>query len=247
MSNKLNTTILNLGCGVKTSALALNIDWSIYLRIAKNPLLRFLVYPLLSKTRRERLQLLKGMDILPHNLAKGIPAADDSADMVYHSHMLEHLDREVAVEFLKEIYRVLKHGGIVRIVVPDLQILARNYLKSLELSMHDSNFTHSHDDCIADLYEQSVRREGVGTKNQNKWVRMIEKCFIGDARAKGETHQWMYDEINLKSKLLNVGFEHVTVHSFDTSSFPNWNEIGLDRENGKPYKSNSLYIEATKP
>jgi SAM-dependent methyltransferase len=37
-----------------------------------------------------------------------------------------------ARQFLKECYRILKPGGILRIVVPDLEGIAREYLRSLE-------------------------------------------------------------------------------------------------------------------
>jgi len=242
-----NYVLLNLGCGVKTSPLAQNIDWSIYLRIAKNPFLMALTKPLLSSTRRQRLESLRGLDVVPHNLAKGIPVSAGSVDMVYHSHLLEHLDREVAEAFLREIFRVLKAGGRVRIAVPDLELYVRQYLASLESSLHDQDAAKQHDEKIAVMYEQSVRREGAGTGSQRPLVRWIEKLTVGDARSKGETHQWMYDRVSLRVKLENAGFKDVIVHSFDTSGYALWNEVGLDRDGDKPYKPESLYVEAVKP
>lgn len=41
-------------------------------------------------------------------------------DVVYHSHSLAHLSKGDAIEFLKECKRVLKVGGVLRIVVPAL-------------------------------------------------------------------------------------------------------------------------------
>jgi SAM-dependent methyltransferase len=56
-----------------------------------------------------------------HHLDYGIPINSNCVDYVYSSHFLEHLDRSAAFMLLKEIYRTLKLGGIVRIVVPDLE------------------------------------------------------------------------------------------------------------------------------
>lgn len=62
-----------------------------------------------------------------------IPAPEGSVDVCYSSHMLEHLSPARAVAFVAECHRVLKPGGILRLVVPDLEGIARNYLVSLEL------------------------------------------------------------------------------------------------------------------
>lgn len=104
--------ILNLGCGTKTSdhPSVVNIDWSIMLRLKKNPALAFLTRLISDRDRLTRFEKIP-TNILVHNLAKGIPFPDNSVDMVYHSHMLEHLDREVAEKFLLEVKRVLKAGG----------------------------------------------------------------------------------------------------------------------------------------
>ncbi len=56
---------------------------------------------------------------------------DDSFDLVYHSHFLEHLTPDQAAFIIKECFRVLKPGGVLRIVVPDLEYNARLYLDAL--------------------------------------------------------------------------------------------------------------------
>jgi len=71
-------------------------------------------------------------DVKPWDLRKRLPYADGSMDLVYSSHLLEHLSPEQAEKLLKESLRVLKPGGVVRVVVPDLEALARNYLCEME-------------------------------------------------------------------------------------------------------------------
>jgi len=47
---------------------------------------------------------------------------------------LEHLPPEVVPSFLREHRRVLKPDGVARIVVPDLELTVRQYLKALQNS-----------------------------------------------------------------------------------------------------------------
>lgn len=61
----------------------------------------------------------------------GLPVQDNVADMVYSSHLLEHLSALEANSFLQDCLRVLKPGGIIRIVVPDLEGIAKAYIQSL--------------------------------------------------------------------------------------------------------------------
>ena len=70
--------------------------------------------------------------VICHDVTQGIPFTDDHFEMVYHSHILEHLSPQQGRELIAECYRVLKPGGILRIVVPNLEEIAQLYL-----SMHD--------------------------------------------------------------------------------------------------------------
>ncbi len=56
-----------------------------------------------------------------------LPFEDNSCDLVYASHVLEYFDREQGGHVLCEWNRVLKPGGIVRLAVPDLEIITKLY------------------------------------------------------------------------------------------------------------------------
>jgi len=240
--------ILNLGCGSKTcqSPDVLNIDWSVSLIIKKNFFLRILLSKLLTKERQNNLKKLS-QNIIVHDLQKGLPYADNSIDAVYHSHLLEHIDRTEVKVFLMEIFRVLKPNGVQRIVVPDLYFLCKSYVENYEKCINQNKLIKKHDNYVAAILEQAVRKEASGSSKQNKILRKIENLILGDARKRGETHQWMYDSVNLKSILNEVGFKNIKVQTFKTSYIFNWNKYGLDidKEN-KEYKQGSLYIEARK-
>jgi predicted SAM-dependent methyltransferase len=95
--------LLNLGCGARYHPEWVNVDFT-----------------------------STGPDVIACNLNAGLPFDKDSFDVVYHSHLLEHFPKRHALTFMKECSRVLKPGGIVRVVVPDLEQLARIYLQLLD-------------------------------------------------------------------------------------------------------------------
>jgi SAM-dependent methyltransferase len=233
--------ILNLGCGTKTSPLTVNIDFSIYQRLRRSKAGAGFAFLAL---RGERRRQFASMDenIVVHDLRKGIPAADGTVDAVYHSHTQEHLDRDQVPAFFAEIRRVLRPGGIQRIVVPDLERLAHAYLESLAAGAAD------HDATIYEILGQCVRREAHGTSLQPPLRRRIENLLLGDARRRGETHQWMWDRHNLSQALEAAGFVDARQLDAYTSGIPDWNATGLDlNPDGSVYKPGSLFMEARKP
>jgi SAM-dependent methyltransferase len=240
--------VLNLGCGHKFSAHpdVINIDWSIYLRMRSSRLLFALAPFLLSGARRERFERLP-RNIMSHDLSRGIPFPDGSVDVIFHSNVLEHLDREIAEHFLGEARRALKPGGVHRIVVPDFEYACGAYMAHIAKCDRDPQAHARHDDFIALVLEQSIRREAAGTRLQPPLRRFIENAVLGDARRRGETHQWMYDRISLASLLKRVGYRDVELMRYDTSAISGWAEYGLDTHaDGSEYAPGSLYMEAVK-
>ena len=240
--------ILNLGCGTRTAAHpdVLNVDWSLNVRIKKSGLLRLAASAFVDAGRRSRLDNMAGR-LLAHDLAKGIPFAAESVDFVYHSHVLEHLDRAVARQFLAEILRVLKPGGVCRIVVPDFEFLCRTYVEHIDACTRQPQEVANHDDFVVGVLEQSVRREAAGARGRTGLSRLVERIMLGDARRRGETHQWMYDRISLPHILTTIGYRNVALETWTSSRIPGWNEIGLDNNgHGSEYKPHSLYVEAQK-
>ena len=239
--------VLNLGCGHKVSTHpdVVNIDWSMHLRIRRSRILSLLAPMFLSAARRERLERLPG-NVLAHDLSRGIPFPENSVDVIYHSNVFEHLERDVAERFLAQALSVLKPGGIHRIVVPDFEQACASYLAHLEVC-DNVEAEDKHEEYIAHIIEQSIRREAAGTRLQPPLRRFIENAILGDARKRGETHQWMYDRVSLAALLRRVGYRNVRLLRFDSSGIAGWPQYGLDtREDGSEYAPGSLYMEAAK-
>jgi len=225
--------IYNLGCGTRASAFCTNVDWSVHLRLRTWRLAR------LAGSRRDAIEALPE-SIVVHDLRRSIPAATGSVDVVYHSHLLEHIERSSVAAFMGEVLRVLRPGGIHRIVVPDLERLATRYL--------DGFGANGHDERVAGMIEQIVRREAAGSSRQSTPRRFLENLLLGDARRRGETHQWMYDRHSLAQLLIRSGFVGPQQVDHGESAIPGWTRMDLDRNgDASPYKSQSLYMEAWKP
>jgi predicted SAM-dependent methyltransferase len=102
--------------------------------------------------------------VIEHNLLSGIPLEDTSVDVVYHSHVLEHFSKKDGVIFLEECFRVLKPGGIIRITVPDLERIAKEYLRNLELAKSGSQIDRLNYDWIKlELLDQLTRHQSGGS------------------------------------------------------------------------------------
>jgi SAM-dependent methyltransferase len=243
--------LLNLGCGTRASSFngCVNIDWTIYLRLKSNPVLRTFVAPLVLRGHRlDRFHSLPD-NILVHNLAKGIPFSDQSVDAVYHSHLLEHLDKNVAIRFTQEIYRVLRPNGLLRISIPDFERYARDYVNALDSNEQAyKSISYDTDKFIHNLIAQSVMRDSPGTEKQNPFLRILENLILGDARGRGYTHQWMYDKYSIHNLLSSLGFMNITIIMYNESQIPDWDLIALDSmPDGSEYLPESMYIEARKP
>ncbi len=136
----LGARLLNLGCGNSYHKEWTNIDF-----ISKNE------------------------DVIAHNLLKGIPFPDNSYDAVYHSHVLEHFKKNDGKLFIQECYRVLKKNGVIRIVVPDLERIAKEYLKNMELALKgDMKARCNYEWIKLEMYDQTVRNQSGG--NMTKYL-----------------------------------------------------------------------------
>jgi len=91
------------------------------------------------------------------NILKGLPFSNDSFDAVYSSHFIEHLSKNNAIYVLKEAIRVLKKDGIIRIVVPDLENICREYINVLEKAYQNNEYDEKYNWIILELLDQMVR------------------------------------------------------------------------------------------
>lgn len=144
--------MLNLGCGQRYSADWVNLDF-------------------VSSNKK---------NVKSYNLNRGIPYPDNYFDVVYHSHLLEHFTKKDAEKFIGECYRVLTPGGIIRIAIPDLEQINRNYTKFLELAISGDKLAEANYDwTMVEMYDQCVRSEPGGEmKEFFNQKNLINRDFI---------------------------------------------------------------------
>lgn len=126
------------------------------------------------------------------DLLSPLPFADETYEMVYCSHVLEHLPRGQVEVVLAEFRRILRTGGILRIVVPDLEAMVREYLCQLDATAHgDEKARTRHAWMSLELIDQFVRRQSGGF--MARWWRsrpVPEKAYVA-ARVGDEARAWM--------------------------------------------------------
>lgn len=59
-----------------------------------------------------------------------LPIPDNSAEVAYTSHTVEHITEEAAAALFRESYRILKPGGFFRVTTPNIDLDYEAYLKN---------------------------------------------------------------------------------------------------------------------
>ena len=103
-----------------------------------------------------------------HDLRNGIPFPENTFDVIYHSQVLEHFQPSQASFFIRECFRTLRPGGILRTVVPDLENIASEYLRLLKANIDRPNplAEANYNWILLELYDQSVRNKSGGEMQQ---------------------------------------------------------------------------------
>jgi len=97
-------------------------------------------------------------EVMEWDIRKGLPFPSQSFDACYSSHVLEHITKSEVPKLLLEIYRVLKPGGIARIIVPDFERAAKDYLATLDQVLSDGGESdENYEWLVIEIIDQSVR------------------------------------------------------------------------------------------
>ncbi len=66
--------------------------------------------------------------------AQKLPFEDDTAELIYWSHGLEHIHKNEVPRVVSELRRVLRPGGTLRLSMPDFDTLVTLYLDGVSLT-----------------------------------------------------------------------------------------------------------------
>ena len=153
---------------------------------------------------------------------------DTCIDVVYSEHMIEHVPWIGGRAMLRECFRVMKPGALLRIVTPNLAFLMRVVEEPLT-PIHQAYIQYNLEEYQIDAPSGSA-------------VHVVNN-FV---RAWG--HQFIYDDATLRQLMTEAGFTSITARRLDDSAQPAL--AGLAKVGRMPagfLSMESLVLEARKP
>ena len=215
-----HTLKCNVGCGQTPTRGWRNFDNSPSIRLARIPFLPKLLWwcGVIDAHQQQYMEFSLTHHLEYGDAARGLPLQNGSVTALYTSHMLEHLDRAAAAQFLGEARRVLCKGGIIRIAVPDISKLVESYIASGDA---DAFISETH------LTQPRPRR-----------IPDRLRILLAGARQ----HQWMYDGASLSKALLAAGFHDARVRPAGETGIGNPGDLDLHERSEE-----SVYVEANNP
>lgn len=174
---------------------------------------------LLTEEQRAFIAFIRANRVAFGDATRGLPLRDSSCEVVYASHVIEHLGCRGVRQFLSEALRILAPGGVLRLAVPDLQLIIDTY-----------NRDGDADKFVATLnFLPSCEAGGV-------------RGFLQAFSRRRTLHRWAFNEASLMALLAESGFERAMKLPAGQTTISDCGELNL-RERAWE----SLYMEALKP
>jgi predicted SAM-dependent methyltransferase len=142
--------LLHIGCGKKNSPEFINIDAQPFAHI----------------------------HIVTDNLASLSDFSDESVDLIYMCHVLEHIKRSELEDVLVEMKRTLKTGGVLRLSVPDFDQLIKVYndsgnnINSISRQLMGQYSEYNTHYCVFNSQQLSDLLKGTGFQKVVSWDRV---------------------------------------------------------------------------
>lgn len=186
------------GCGFSSPPGWANFDASLTLRWERIPI----VGKLVTKNDQRFPASVRIGDIV-----KGLPLAPAQCAGVYASHVLEHLALDDFHAALENTKRLLKPGGIFRLVVPDLEWAALEYTRRLAAGDPSAN-------------QFFLEETYLGKKQGHRGLRSLLYHALSTS-----AHGWMWDETSLAYALDHHGFSRIRRCSFGDCDDPQFSLV----------------------
>jgi predicted SAM-dependent methyltransferase len=179
---------INIGCGLSGIRGWHNLDNSPTVTLSRIPVLnRLLKTPTWPR------------DVRRYDVRTGLPYRDGSVRCIYSSHTFEHFTQAESLGIARECHRVLAPDGILRIVVPDLQLIVRDY--------------------VADQTPRAAQTFLSRLSLDHSWQDFLHP---------GSNHSQMFDARALVHMLHTAGFQRVEVSAYRQSAIPEIDQIELE-------------------
>ena len=206
---------LHIGCGMNAPEDFDNYDAS--------PTLKFERIPILGKL------YTKNATRFPENakygsIISGLFVDKNSYDLVYCSHVLEHLSKDEFYIALKNIYSYLKPNGIFRVIMPDLNQYTRLYLDKYSSNSETSSIDFMNDTLL-----------GIERVRKRNFYDIL-KNGLSNSR-----HIWLWDDISTRKVVSDIGFINIERKNYMDSGIN-----GFDTIEKEGSFNNAFCLECTK-
>lgn len=222
---------LNLGCGPNAPSTWLNLDgsWNAWFSNHQHLRKALETVGLINKTNQGAIWNVRP---LVHDLRKPLPFKENTFGAIYASHVFEHLFRSDAQQLLSECKRVLRAGGVIRLVVPDLYSMVVDYLQRKNSENTPDKTT------AADHLNERLGFRSPDPPSGNALFKFYKvwKDF--------HSHKWMYDSDSLIRCLGRAGFQEVAEKGFLVSDIPGIEEV---EDPARVLDGAGICIEGKKP
>jgi len=163
-----------------------------WLNFDASPTLRFERIPVIGKW------YTKNGRRFPENVrygdvVRGLPVGEGSCRGLYCSHVLEHLALNDCQRALRHSLSYLQPGGVFRLVLPDLEALARAYLNRSS----------------SDAAHWFMRESMLGSEERRRGLGGLLLAWLGNSH-----HLWMWDYRAMEHELAAAGFRNIRRAAF---------------------------------
>jgi len=124
--------------------------------------------------------------VLPLDVTRAFPIDDQAFDYVYSEHMIEHITFEQGRAMIRECFRIMKAGAIIRIVTPSIGFLTRLFSQDR-----------------SELEDQYIEW---ATKQFAPNAPAPLPSFVFNNFVRGWGHQFIYDHVTMRCVLTEAGF-----------------------------------------
>lgn len=216
--NKNHGLCLNIGCADRVADGWMNLDSSPTLRISTIPAVgKLLVRAAGRPTTFD--------NVVYGDIVRGLKMDQDSCDLVFASHVLEHLTMPDFDLALQNIYVYLRPGGLLRVLVPDLRYYIERYQSELEDAATSG-----------EAATQFMTLSGVGGVGSRRSLARRLHEALSNAR-----HQTMWDEPSLRAALARHGFKNIRA-----CGYGEWGDERFAAVEREDRHNRSFCLEATK-
>jgi predicted SAM-dependent methyltransferase len=150
-----------------------------------------------------KLDIFEALDALP----------DGVASCITSEHLFEHFTLEQGHDILHHWFRVLRPGGVLRIVCPDLEAEAELFLRQI---------TPASDEVI-----DRHRLRWLGDRYAFRPGEQLTRAMVLNYGMRLDGHKFVYDEETLRQSMRLAGFASIARETFGHSTHPALHRIDL--------------------